>query len=638
MYWKDEKEILTFPSFSFQFPFLETFSMIMPYDDMKMANVTGKEIMKLPKTLTNLRLEVRGAHFFWFSHYKPLVLKDCIVTNITGTESDFEQLYDLKEAFPMISEVKLVGEELAFGARLLNFFAPSLTSATLCVVGWQSNAVKWECKLPPNLRSLNLGNNETFDWQNLEPLTQLEVLKLSHIQSSPEHLPKTLTILDLGVSQSQWSESQLIALSQLNYLTTLSCSPKDVLSHLPNSLTKMELTLDAPVDVEIVKKLPRRLRSLSRFSLYGDLSNFDIWPPSLTYLAFCLSDQDAFPPKDPRWLSLPKSLTSLRATNLDLDPLDIHPNMLPPLIRSLNFRRYNLENEIIDFSILSRLSSLEIDLFHDLSHSTPANQTSLQNHISLSPSQTSTRTEKDDSLNSHLSSLSLDPSSLIPCSFHIILPSRLTRFLWICHHYQNPTSTPDTWYFRDSFASWLPDSLTSFYCDDARLLTNQFCARLPKGLRTLLLELKNKSIPVQLTSDAYKALPPRLTELKSVIHPNADDSFVPFLPRSLIHLTLERLTTFNDSSVPLLPSSLETLHLRHVTHGLTDECIPSLPKRLENILLEHNKSFTPEAFFAHNLPKLSSLDVRANPNFTKKKILQLAPVTLYIKAKRYVRG
>jgi hypothetical protein len=137
-----------------------------------------------------------------------------------------------------------------------------------------------------------------------------------------------------------------------------------------------------------------------------------------------------------------------------------------------------------------------------------------------------------------------------------------------------------------------------------------------------------------LSGHALTSLPPGLKTLDTVLNVNAEDLFVPFLPRSLIHLELRGMTTFNDSSVEFLPRGLRNLCLRHVAHGLTDLCISSLPKNLHSLHLEHNQTLTPEALLACPLPHLADVDIRANPNFTKKRVLQCAPSTLRIKGKK----
>jgi hypothetical protein len=330
------------------------------------------------------------------------------------------------------------------------------------------------------------------------------------------------------------------------------------------------------------------------------------------------AEEPKLDPKDPIWLQLPRSLTSFKARYVQKD-LDIHPSVLPPLLKQVNTRKVNMKQEAFDYSHLRHLSLLSVAVCF-------TEQAENQSQATSEPEEIS-----------DLSQMSLGPvsSPSLQC-LQFILPSMLTSLYWTCQ-FDNPPNLPDVWYFRDEFISWLPGSLETFYCDDARFLTNHFLYNLPKSLFSLTLSLKPKEVPANIDSTGLKSLPPNLTYLQAAISPSSDDSFVPFLPKSLKTLSIERLQVFSDVIVPHLPRKLSHLHLRHVMHGLTDAGISALPRSLGRLELEHNKTWTPEAFFAHDLPYLTYLDIRANPNFTKSRVLALAPATLDIKGKKFLR-
>jgi hypothetical protein len=614
--WMDEKFVKGLPTFGLQLQHLETFCLSMQGAGERVWNIKGTDILKLPKSLTNLRLGFSGAHSLWFSHYSPKFFKGQHRSNIYGTESDFAHLYDLKAAFPQLQKLELAGENAELGTRLLSFFSPTLTSASVSSVTYKTYA--YDGPLPPNLRELKLTGVQKINWDHVAPLTQLERLETPTLNEPvPSQFSPSLQHLLLGWSDMAWPSSSLHSLSQLDNLHTISCGSPSIIPYLPRTLTEVRITGGTAVPAEDLHNLPRQLKIFSCFRLTGNLSNFKFWPPSLTQLEFSLPAHDTFGPEDPRWLCLPKGLTQLRADSPEYNPLEIHPSMIPPLLKRMNMRKYGLENEIINLSHLEHMHYLSVLLFP------------LDNRRRSSAS---SKSEKKAPLDLELSGLSIDPS----CSFHFVLPSKLTTLTWNCHHYENRIALmPDTWCFRDSFASWLPDSLTSFECDDARLLTEKFFANLPRGLLTLSIDMHYKNSPVLFSSEALKALPPRLTHLCTVMDANADDSFVPFLPRSLTCLEISRMTTFNDSSVQHLPRGLLFLHMRQQIHGITDACIESLPRGLEQLQLEHNKELTPEAFFGRGFPNLNYLDIRGNQNFTKKRVMKCAPPYIQIKGRKF---
>jgi hypothetical protein len=403
-----------------------------------------------------------------------------------------------------------------------------------------------------------------------------------------------------------------------------------VIEHLPATLTELKLSDIHEVPVKALKKLPPGLLTFTCFRLVGDVSNLEFWPPNLSTLEFSLPEGAYMSYKDPRWLQLPRTLTSLRLESFRHISFDVSPDMLPPLLKSHQARKLSPVSETFDYSHLKQLSSLNVTIV-TLEEEEEDDYDGIfdQDEGVSSPPKAPNATETT----SDLSELSLYSASNLPQSMRFILPIYLTAFRWICHHSNNPTNMPDRWYFRDSYVSWLPRFLETFYCDDARFLTNSFLQNLPRSLTSLTLDLGPKEVDVLLSSEGFKCLPPNLINLQSIIDPNTDDSFIQFLPPSLTSLTIERLKKLSNSSVFHLPRRLAYLHLPHVSHGLTDAGIPGLPKTLERLELEHNKTWTPEAFFAHKLPKLRFVDVRANPNFTKSKVTQLGPPDLSIKAK-----
>jgi hypothetical protein len=622
--WDDNKPPKAFPSFSFLFQQLQSFCLMVVSSDELFWQVTSEEILKLPPTLTSLRLGFRGAHSLWFSNYKPKKVKSEYQSNIIGSEHDFEHLIDMKNAFPQLQTLELVGDNNPLGARLLTHFSPTLTSATLNSVMWGQYTC--DSDFPPNLRYLDLTGAISVNWDFLVLLTQLERLELpNYTHAAPNRLPPSLQHLLLGWGDLEWSQTALEALSQHRNLTSLTCGNSRIIAYLPDSLRTGSVTGSIELDVKQLPKLPKQLRSFTGYRLSQDLSDFDFWPKTLTSLEFHFPAGKEFQPEDQRWLSLPKGLTRLRALSTRHLPIYIHPDMLPPLINRITIRRYGLENEIVDYSRLQHLEYLYIQIFHPKSK--PAMAVAID-ALNLEG--------KDNP--SDLSRLSLTPSPS-PNSFQFILPSSLTELIWSCHHYENTArEMPDTWYFRDSFADWLPASLITFTCDDVRLLTDKIFGKLPRELRSLTMRLKQKDCPVPFSSDALKSLPPRLTELQTVLNENADDSFMPFLPRSLTDLEINRITTLSDKAFEHLPRGLVYLNMRHLSHGITDSCITFLPRGLEHLKLEHNKTFTPETFFAHGFPNLSILDLRANPNFTKKRVLPCAPFYTAVKGKKWYRN
>jgi hypothetical protein len=622
--WRDDKLVKAVPSFAFQFH-LQVFTLMMTGVDEALWYTTGEDILKLPKSLKTLRLGFHGAHSVWFANYRPKKVKSHYVTNITGTDEDFEHLYNLKTAFPHLETLHLSGENAQLGARLLVFFSPTLTSATINSVTWNPKTIDFP--LPPNLRHLCLTTVPTVNWDHFAPLSHLERLELANLnQEPPQQFPPALQSLSLGWGNVPWPETSLVALSQLSTLTSLYCGSTGVVPYLPNSLTELRVSSRPAIMVEHLKNLPRSLKILACYTIAGDFSSFDFWPPNLTNLEFSLEFADIFHPKDERWLLLPKGLTHLSARTIQYSPIEIHPSLLPPLIKSRDVRKYGLENEIFDYSHLQALSWLYVTIFDSSANPVP-------------PKPITTKAVAPQQLGEELMGVDLNPSSssLPKDTFHFILPSRLTIFAWNCHHYEARIPTPVSFYFRDSFTSWLPDSLTTFRCDGAQLLTNQFFAQLPRKLLELVLDIPDKTCLVPFSSEGFKVLPPHLTTLQTVMDPSSDDSFVPFLPRSLTSLDISRMTKFNDDSVQHLPRGLKHFHMRHLLSGMSDACIPSLPRELETLELEHERNLTPEAFFARGFPRLTFIDIRRNPNFTKARVLPLAPPTLNIKGKKFRR-
>jgi hypothetical protein len=625
--WGDDMPVEAFPAFSYQFCHLEIFCLMMIGVDMPLWYTTGEDILKLPKTLKTLRLGFRGAHSLWFANYRPKTVKLQYITNITGSEEDFEHLYDLKAAFPQLQTLELSGENSQIGARLLTFFSSTLTSATISCLRWDPQV--FSCQFPANLRYLSLEKASTVEWDRLASLTQLERLELINLrQEPPERFWPTLQSLRLGWG-TVWSEKSLFALSQLNSLTSIRCPSQSIIPWLPHSLTVARVEGGPAVPVESLKKLPPNLKTLACSKIVGDFSQFNFWPVHLTDLSFVLESSDVFPAKDERWLCLPKGLTYLSARNNAYHPIDIHPSMLPPLLNHSDTRKYGLENEIFDYSHLQALSSLYVTICHPSLPPISIKQI-LASAITLH--------HVDDSL---MKTQIQPPSSSSPSqsdtAFQFILSRNLNSFGW-GHESEEDIPMPDTLCFRDSFASWLPNSLRWFACDDARLLTDQFLAQIPRGLLTLELKIMDNSCPALFSSEGLKVLPPGLTTLIIAVDANVDDSFIPFLPSSLIKLDISRMTTLNDTSVELLPRGLKYFHMRHLTSGITDACISSLPRWLEHIELEHDRSLSPEAFFACSFPKLAYLDIRRNPNFTKSRVLPRAPRTLHIKGRKFLRN
>ena len=439
----------------------------------------------------------------------------------------------------------------------------------------------------------------------------------------PIEFPMSLRSLELRRVLEAWPQTSLFAISQLSSLTRLVCEGAEVLKHLPPSLTDVTIGPSTTVKAQDLFNLPRGLLRFSCSIIDSPQSCFSFWPPSLTHLCFESADTDHIPPMDSKWLQLPKSLTELQIRPIDIY---LHPTVLPPSITEARYL-YDSETEILDYSHLKRLFTLQVYL----------NRPSPGDFAVTAKEASSVRLDYMDTtaLESERSLSSLVPAiSSIP-QFCFILPAQLTKLDWVCYH-QGPERSPipDSWYFRDSFASLLPASLRTFCCDDARYLTNSFIELLPKHLGSLVLEVP-KQIPVLLSGDGFKALPPYLSNLQCPVDSNSDDSFIQFLPRSLLFLRIPRLQILNDSSVRLLPRGLRTLHLRQVAHGLTDASIKDLPKTLKTLHLEHNKTWTPEAFFAHSLPKLTSLDLRANPKFTKAKVTPHISSRVKVKLHKY---
>jgi hypothetical protein len=610
--WDANTRVNGIPSFSLLFNHLQSFSFAKEYHMYDFWHITGKDILQLPKSLTELRLAFLGSHSLWFSHYVPSKIEYGAITNVKGTNQDFQHLYDLKAAFPQLQTLELNGENPLLATRLLTFFSPSLTSATI-----NSPAAvpyRYDGAFPQNLRHLKLVKASFLDWNHLTPLTQLEELDIPGIvEIDTDFFSPSLKRLYLGWREIRWSANSLLALSRLNNLTALYNATTNMVKHLPANLTILTIGSGDSVNVETLQQLPKLLIMFSCSHFIGDLPDFECWPKGLTRLEFSLPPEVKFAPKDPRWRFLPRGLTELNITS-DYLPVTIHPSVIPPLLKSVSIRTKNLENEIFDFSAMNRLSTLSVSQYSHYTSSNPVN---------------------GDSLNSDLAGPVLDSSQSPPSPFRFMLPSCLTTFFWCCQSDEGTTWRPDTWYFRDSFAEWFPDSLTSFYCDESKMLTDQFFVKLPAKLRCLTLNLregKNRSL---LSSAALKSLPPHLTTLIVVLNESADDSFVQFLPRGLEQLVVRKLTALNDSSAQHLPIGLKYLELRHVAHGLTDACIPSLPKTLVNFELKSNTSLTPEAFFSCSFPHLNFVDLRSNPNFRKRRILSCsASVELEIKGKK----
>jgi hypothetical protein len=438
-------------------------------------------------------------------------------------------------------------------------------------------------------------------------------------QAAPEHFSDSLQVLSLSPALN-WTRFSLAALSRLKHLVSIVNVKPNMLESLPESLTSVRMTT-SDVKVESLKKLPKHLKLFDCYKITGDLSRFDFWPSALTHLSFCLPSSVPFASKDARWLSLPKTLTYLRASYQG-NYLPIHPNFLPPLLNQVSAVYYRIENEIFDYSHLGQLRQLDLRIYHPKADNRvlPTNPES-----------------EGDSMNQDLATLSVVSSAAPPC-FQFILPAKLTTFQWMRHErtdFEEPM--PDNSFFRDFFASWLPESLTRFDCNDTRLLTDKFFSNLPSSLLELNLSLQEKDCHSMFSSDAFKSLPPRLTRLVTAVDANADDSFIAFLPRSLVELSMSRLRILHDSNVEHLPRGLKYLHLRHVEIGMTDSCIPYLPRSLERLELEHNKTLTPEALFAQKFPKLTHVDFRANPNWRKSRTLRLAPAGFSIKGKQFAR-
>jgi hypothetical protein len=608
--WVNHPRIIAFPSFSDRFRHLEFFSMVIPPNCELERRMTPKALLSLPPSLTALCLNFRGAHSICFKHYAPIFKNGGFSTNITGSQQDFEQALDLASAFPVLKKASLIGEFSPISMRLISIFSASVTSFT-CY--GSDSPISSALTVPANIVELQLPARQNCTLSELKTAPNLQNLVLNALtRGSVDWIPPELHTLKLSAERLPWTPVALSALAQHATLTTLQCNSLDALKYLPPGLTDLFLYSMMPVDVEHLKALPRRLRSFMGYTLIGDLSDWSFWPPELQRLRFYLLPADLVDASDPRWLQLPRTLTALDVLSSH-QHVAIDPSYLPPLIKNTSLRlKVRESSRSFDFSHLSKLSYLTVDLIAD-----PATLNSL--NVDASPS-TSEQTSSIDQTSS--------------CS-QLVLPCHLQLLRWSSHVYGFTEPTPEVALFRDHFA--LPSSLTSLDIDNVKFLSKSFVHNLPRLLTSLTLDLKDKSIPVAFGSAELKSLPPWLVTLCTPLSPDSDDSFVPFLPRGLTTLKLERIRTFSDSMVKHLPRGLFSLQMRHAAYGLTDECLGDLPETLTSLMLEHNKSFTPQAFFSVPRCRLTNVDLRSNPNFTKKSILESSPPYLYIKGKKFVK-
>jgi hypothetical protein len=572
------------------FSHLSELVLVLPYCDRRYIRLEQSFVSHLPKTLRKLHFNFLGAHSIWFEGFS--IGRGPAFHTFTNFSDERTKPLDLVKILPNISEMRLGGENRQAAMRLIHFLPKTLTVFVVYTCIWSMETKNETWLLPPNLRLYKSDLALQFSDDVFRSSPSLETLILIKYPCNRpfKFLPYTLTHLDMeGARVEKWGSGDFDWLGPLVHLKNLNIASVHILPFLGDKLALQKLTLKSCVlTPNSVRLLPGNLKELIMESLLlqADVeSSYDFWPKELVHLEFTVNGSNVPAPDSQFWKEMPKTLTLLDAkTAADLSSLPMA--CWPPQIKIIDWRQGRGDYppaEVSDFS--QNKHSTDITLhFDDWVEST---------------------------------------------SYKVILPDKLRKFSWSgwC---EKPFHIA-----KDGIN--LPSTLTSISLLSCVEIGNQWMKQLPRGLIELNLRLRY-TVPASIDEDGLLDLPPHLSFISIHIKPNSDaNAFFPKLPKHLKTISFCRIAKIEDSLFKHLPrESLRVLDLPNI-QGLTDAALPHLPRSLTSLRIPRNHPITPEAFFALKLPLLQYIDFRKNPNFTRKKVLALAPPLLGFKTKKITR-
>lgn len=381
----------------------------------------------------------------------------------------------------------------------------------------------------------------------------------------PIMLPPRLTHLEIMIADSLQGIVSLLpaSLTSLEVWTFKKTSPQDELQYL--SLPKGLKHFSSAIPSGHSSHLIGLLREI------GVENPKTLFPPSLT----TLRNRIIPTPADPGWL-------------------DILPSSLRTYSRS--FSIISPEYEKIDFaSKLPHLHTLELRAY--------ANDF-------------------------------LDDTDLILCK-HITVPPTLTRLsieaeiLRSPHSRIRPSRGEDGKMAFKSFLDTLeelPETLKTLKVKDDYYPQSLAC--IPSKLQIFhgkfachlfsIVEKNGRVVSRESAPESFVAslctLPRMLTSLSLSIRLTIPaDRIIPTLPRTLLHIELFSLDSFENRHASLLSPGLLSLSIRHSEH-FGDEGFAALPRTIDSIDMRLNRKLTPK-IFDFFLPALTELLIPRNRNF-----------------------
>ena len=572
------------PKFVSTYSRLSELVLVLPCFDRRFLRVEQSFLNYLPPTLRKLHFRFPGCHTIWYKGFSVGPSPQFQTTKLFCNE--YGEPLDLVKMLPNISEMRLGGENRGAAMRLIQFLPNTLTVFVAYLCRWSMDWPNENHIAPPNLRLFKSDMASTLRENVFHLNPPLETLILTRYRGTRpfKYMPITLTHLDMEQAKFEGLRAEDFAwVAPLVNLTKVKFSDTRILPYLSDKLQLQTLDLKCDLTSSQARLLPPNLTELVMACLLIDPFSYDIWPSGLIHLQFLLpGDGTTIPSPDSLfWTQLPKTLTFLDVKTGSGPLYSVPMTQWPPQLKTIQ-REEQEAPQVSDFGSHKHLTELKIR-FLNWSASTP---------------------------------------------YKVVLLDGLRKFSWSVWWETPLTIATD--------GIQLPSTLTSItliYCSE---IDNQWMKQLPRGLIDLTIQLYYGT-QASIDEEGLLDLPPFLSTICVHMKPNSDASvFLPKLPKSLKSISLCRIVKIEDSLFAHLPEGLTHLQLPNI-QGLTDAALPHLPRSLTELLIPRNYPITPEAFFALKLPFLRFFDFRKNPNFTRKKVLALAPPLLGFKTKKITR-